>query len=147
MHRQFAGDVAGGGGFQRKIGQEGADRRLSLAVIGLAHDLFRPRLGQISGKAVAASRVIGQPGQQFGQLAHVGLAVIGPDAHAVQLQKLAREVFVQPAATPFDLGRVRPGRAGLVQIKQHARVMHHSGQHVAKAARKVGGAARLRQSQ
>ncbi len=50
-------------------------------------------------------RVDGPPSEAAGRLAHVLLRVAAVDAQRVQLEQLARVVFIQPQLAPVDLLR------------------------------------------
>ena len=100
-----------------------------------AQNRLGPRFGLAGTEDARLPGVIGQSGQQFGQLRHVLLGVIGPHAKAVQFDHLARQVLVQTqrlVGIPARAGRIGADRPVLIQIAHHRRMgfgrQHHVGE-------------------
>ena len=96
--------------------------------ITFAENGFWPRLVQRRDKSgfSAGLRADRPASEQVCSLCHILLRVATIDAKCVQLQQLARQVFVQPLVAQPAGPRLRADRLRVVQIQQHGRV-HDSG--------------------
>src|SRR3954451_18675643 len=102
---------------------------------GLVHTLdeseFRAMLG------IAGRRNDSPARQYMRELYDVVLRVAAVDAERVQLEYLAREILVEPAAAVDAGHRSRTDRGTVVEIEQHRRMAFDRQQHVGKAAEYV----------
>ena len=124
MAGELGREMVGGARIGGEVGEHGEPLRLALLRIGAADDLARARLVdrlgemEIAGAAGAAEQplhraageaVDGPAGQHAREFGDVGLAVAAVHAERVQLQDLAREILVEPAALAGEALR-RAGR-------------------------------------
>src|SRR5687767_13661619 len=82
------------------------------------------------------------PGENFRQLLHILLRVAAVDAERVQLEQLARVVFVQAAllaaaAAGTRSRRARTDRLKVVEIHEHRGMLRRRQHHVGKTAEYV----------
>ena len=75
-----------------------------------------------------------QPVITLAKLVTSSCAIAGADAERMQLQNFARQIFVQALAAAYAGDRVRPDRAGVVEIDQHRRMGLGREQHVGEVA-------------
>ncbi len=89
--------------------------------------------GLEAGLAVGgvAHRPAGQQARGFGD---IGLGVAAIHAQRVQLQQLARQVFVEALLAALAGARIRADRLRVVQIQQHRRVQRRGLQQIDEAA-------------
>src|SRR5439155_13394331 len=66
------------------------------------------------------------------------LRIAATDAEGVELENLARQVLVEPAASAFSHARVRTDRLIEVQVTDHRLMVLDDDQHVFKSAHHMG---------
>ena len=71
-------------------------------------------------------------GQDFRELGHVLLGIAAIDPDRVQLQHLARQVFVEAPIPRAPRRRFGSDRLGVVEIEQHRRMARNRDQHIAE---------------
>jgi hypothetical protein len=77
------------------------------------------------------------PGEDLGEIGHIGLAIAASHAERVQFERLARQILVK-ALVLVDAGdRVRAHRLHIVEVEQHRRMAFHRQQKIGKAAEHV----------
>ena len=103
----------------------------------------RPRCGIDLLDARDARSTDGPAGENLRELLHVLLRVAAVDAERVQLEQLARVVFVQPAllatcpAAGLRAARARADRLEVVEVDEHRRMLRRREHHVFEAAEHV----------
>ena len=129
-HRDFVGDVAGGGRVRSQVLQ----RTLGLGHpglgIGLAHQLLAARLvatrgedeGGLWAPCALGWRANGPPGEHLGELGHVLLRVPPIHAHGVELEEFSSEVFVEALVLCPSHRTVGPHGLAVVEVDQHGGV-------------------------
>src|SRR5215510_14308982 len=129
MARELARHMRRGGGMAGESGEHAAALIKTGVGIGLAHDALRAWLMHVRIKRELAAtrrilhRVNNAPaGNDLGEARYVVLGVDRANAERMQLQDLAREIFIEAAAAiPAGL-RVRADGARIVEIKEHGRM-------------------------
>ena len=144
MLGELARDVPGRRRMAGQIGQRGFALLDAAGFVELAEQAMVAGLvtvgeeGELAGlgdTSFAAGE--GPAGEDAGERRHVGLRVAAGDAQRVQLEDLARQVFVEAALAPLSGNGARPERLGIVEIDQHGRMAGDGAQHVGEAAEHV----------